>query len=158
MLNNFLNEFKSVVISSLDENNFPFTSYAPFIKNNYKYYVYISTIAKHTQNLDLNTKASLFFIEDENSCENIFARKRVVLQVNSKKLSRDNEEFEKLMQIFKKTHGSTIDMLKQMKDFSIYEFTPIKGEAIFGFGKAFDIGGETCEELLDRKNVKGHQK
>ncbi|XPV69905.1 MAG: HugZ family protein [Halarcobacter sp.] len=158
MLNDFLKNFKSVVISSKDEDNLPFTSYAPFIKDDFKYYVYISAIAKHTQNLDLHQKASLFFIEDEKECENIFARKRVVLQSTSKKLERDNDEFERLMDLFKQKHGSTIDTLKQMKDFSIYEFTPLKGEAVFGFGKAYDVGGKNCEELLERKNIKGHQK
>jgi putative heme iron utilization protein len=158
MLEKFLDNFKSCVISSLDKENYPFSSYAPFIKNDYKYYVYISSMAKHTQNLDLYKKASLFFIEDEKDCENIFARKRVVLQVDSKKLSRDTKEFENLINLFEEKHGSTVSMLKQMKDFSIYEFTPIKGEAVFGFGQAYDIGGKNCEELLDRKNTKGHQK
>lgn len=158
MLEQFLNSFNSVVISSLDEDNFPFTSYAPVIKHNSKYYVYISSIAKHSQNLDLNNKLSLFFIEDENSCENIFGRKRVVLQCTSEKQARNNEKFEELCRLFEQTHGSTMKMLKTMNDFSFYEFTPLKGEAIFGFGQAYDVGGKTCEELIERKNTKGHKK
>jgi len=157
MLKSFIDSFKSVTISSLDKDNTPFTSYAPFIKKDFKYYVYISAIAKHSQNLELNPKASLFFIEDEKTCENIFARRRVVLQTTCKKLSRDTKEFEELMEVFEVKHGQIIPMLKKMKDFSIFEFTPIKGEAVFGFGKAYDVGGKTCETLLDRKNVKGHE-
>lgn len=158
MLNDFLKDFKSVVLSTIDENNLPFTSYAPFIKNDEKYYVYLSTMAKHTKNLDTNNNIALFFIEDETSCENIFARKRVVLQSTSTKLDRDTNEFDKLISIFEKKHGSTMKMLKTMKDFSIYEFTPKSGEAIFGFGEAYDVGGEYCNELLERKGQTGHKK
>jgi heme iron utilization protein len=158
MLQEFLEDFKSVVLSTIDTNNLPFSSYAPFIKNEDKYYVYLSSMARHYKNLDLNQNVSLFFIEDEKSCENIFARKRVILQCNSKKLQRDTKEFENLMELFEQSHGSIIKMLKDMKDFSIFEFTPINGEAIFGFGKAYDIGGENCNELLERQNQKGHKK
>ena len=114
-------------------------------------------MARHTQNLDNNKKVSLFFVEDETSCANIFARKRVVLQSNAKKLPRDTEEFENLIQIFEKEHGSTMTMLKGMKDFSIYEFTPYGGEAVFGFGEAYDVGGETFEKLVERQGQSGHK-
>ena len=156
MLIDYIKKFKSVVLSTIDENNDPFTSYAPYIKDDAKYYVYISSIAKHSRNLDNNPKVSLFFIEDEISSENIFGRKRVVLQCNANKLPRDTEEFDKLIENFEKTHGSTMKMLKSMKDFSIFEFTPYSGEAVFGFGEAYDVGGENFEELVERKNVKGH--
>lgn len=156
MLLDYLENFKSIVLSTIDEDNAPFTSYAPFIKDENKYYVYISLMARHYRNLDKNPKVSLFFIEDEISCENIFGRKRVVLQCDSKKLVRDDDKFEKLIEVFEKRHGSTMKMLKSMKDFSIFEFTPYKGEAIFGFGEAYDIGGENTNELIERKNLKGH--
>lgn len=156
MLIDYINNFKSTVLSTIDENNAPFTSYAPYIKHDSKYYVYISSIAKHSRNLDNNPKVSLFFVEDEISCENIFGRKRVVLQCDANKLPRDTEEFDKLIETFEKTHGSTMKMLKSMKDFSIFEFTPYSGEAVFGFGEAYDVGGENFEELVERKNVKGH--
>ena len=100
ILLDYLNSFKSTVLSTIDENGAPFTSYAPFIKNENKYYVYISSIAKHSRNLSQTPKVSLFFAEDEASCENIFARKRAVLQCNSNKLQRDTETFNNLIDIF----------------------------------------------------------
>lgn len=157
MLKDFLKEFKSVVLSTINKNNSPFTSYAPFVKKDSKYYVYLSSMARHTQNLDNNKQVSLFFIEDEISCVNIFGRKRVVLEASAKKLPRDNQEFEDLIAIFEKEHGATMKMLKSMKDFSIYEFTIFGGEAIFGFGEAYDIGGETFEELIERQGQSGHK-
>ena len=158
MLQDYLKNFKSVVLSTIDKDGNPFTSYAPFMKENGKYYIYISAMARHFKNLSLNEKVSLFFIEDEISCENIFGRKRVVIQCNSKKLPRDTNEFEELMEKFEKSHGKTVSMLKTMKDFSIFEFTPFDGEAVFGFGEAYDIGGENFDELLERKGLSGHKK
>lgn len=158
MLKDYLENFKSTVLSTIDQEGLPFTSYAPFIKVDGKYYVYLSAMAKHTKNLEKNQNISLFFIEDENSCENIFGRKRVVLQCTSKKLPRDNQEFDELIQIFETTHGTTMKMLKTMTDFSVYEIAPFKGEAVFGFAQAYDISGKNFDELVERKGQTGHKK
>lgn len=153
----FIDSFKSLTLSTIDENALPFTSYAPFIKSKNKYYIYISSMAKHFHNLEKNDNCSLFFLEDESVCENIFQRKRVVLQAKSKKLPRDTDEFSALIEIFNKKHGDIINTLKTMKDFYIHEFTPIAGQAVFGFGKAYNIGGKYCEELIVRNNTQGHK-
>jgi len=42
-LDEFLKDFKSLTISTIDEKGNPFSSYAPFVKTDSKYYVYIST-------------------------------------------------------------------------------------------------------------------
>lgn len=157
MLAEFINSFKSTILSTIDKDNNPFTSYAPYIKKNNKYYVYISSIAKHSKNLDSNPFVSLFFIEDEISCENIFGRKRVVLQCNVKKLSRQIDTFDDLIKEFELRHGATMNMLKAMKDFSIYEFTPFDGEAVFGFAQAYDVGGDNFNELIQREGLQGHK-
>ncbi|NVJ53581.1 MAG: pyridoxamine 5'-phosphate oxidase family protein [Campylobacteraceae bacterium] len=146
------------MISSLDEHNFPFTSYAPFILKDNKFYVYLSSMAKHSHNLTKNKNSSIFFIEDEKECENIFARKRVVYQCTTNKLARDTKEFNELISIFEDKYGSTVSMLKDMKDFSFFEFEVIKGEAILGFGKAYNLGTENIFELKEREGLKGHQK
>ena len=51
-----------------------------------------------------------------------------------------------------------IDMLKGMSDFHVFEFTPFYGEAVFGFGKAYNLGGENFSQFVDRPNTnsKGH--
>lgn len=33
-------------------------------------------------------------------------------------------------------------MLHKMGDFYLFEFTPFYGEVVFGFGKAYTLGGE----------------
>ncbi|RXJ87083.1 HugZ family protein [Arcobacter sp. CECT 8985] len=157
MLNEFINSFKSTVLSTLDENNYPFGSYAPFIKYNNKYYVYLSDMAKHARNLKDNPKVSLFFIEDEQSSENIFARKRVVLQGKTIVIKRGSDEFEKILDKFEKLNEDTVKVTRKMIDFNLFEITPIYGEAVFGFGKAYNIGGEHFDKLIERENLKGHK-
>jgi len=159
-LNEFLENFKSVSISTLDEKGNPFSSYAPFIKIDGKYYVYISDMAKHTSNLKRKDICSLFFAEDESTCSNIFARKRAMVQCNAKKIEQDSQNEESKLSAFKEKFGDKmIDMLKGMKDFHVFEFTPFYGEAVFGFGKAYNLGGDDFSQFVNRpstSNSSGH--
>jgi putative heme iron utilization protein len=151
-LNEFLEDFKSLSMSTLDEKGNPFSSYAPFIKSEDKYYIYISLMAKHTTNLQNKNICSLFFIEDESKCSNIFARKRVMIQCNSKIIEQDSKEEIDLLEKFKtKFDEGMISMLKGMKDFHVFEFTPFYGEAVFGFGKAYNLGGKDFSEFVQRE-------
>jgi len=144
----FINGFKSLTLSTIDENNLPYTSFAPFIKYKHKYYIYISALAKHFQNLNKNNNCSVFFIEDENICTSIFQRKRVVLQAKTKKVLKDTNEHCALVQLFYEKHGDIIRTLKTLQDFYIHEITPKKGHAVFGFGREYHIEGEYCNELI----------
>ena len=63
------------------------------------------------------------------------------------------------MQAFKaRFDPDMLDMLLRMKDFNLYELTPFEGEAVFGFGQAYDVEGETMDRLVARENSGGHQK
>ena len=156
-LNEFLQTLQSLTINSLDENKNPFSSYAPFVKYNHKYYVYISLIAKHSTNLTQNKIASIFFCEDEKDCKNIFGKKRVSIQCNVKRLEQNTENEKLILDEFRNKFGSEmVDMLHKMGDFYLFEFTPFYGEAVFGFGKAYNLGGENFEEFVERGNGSGH--
>ena len=153
-LNEFLEPFKSLTISSLDENGYPFSSYAPYVKYNNKYYVYLSLMAKHSSNLTQNKIASIFFCEDEQDCKNIFAKKRVSIQCETLKLAQNTQNEEEILNEFKAKFGEEmVNMLKKMGDFYLFEFTPFYGEAVFGFGKAYNLGGENFEEFVQRENI-----
>jgi putative heme iron utilization protein len=153
-LNEFLEQIKSLTISSLDENGYPFSSYAPYVKYNNKYYVYLSLMAKHSSNLTQNKIASIFFCEDEQDCKNIFAKKRVSIQCETLKLAQNTQNEEEILNEFKAKFGEEmVNMLKKMGDFYLFEFTPFYGEAVFGFGKAYNLGGENFEEFVQRENI-----
>ena len=150
----FLEPIKSLTISSLDDKRYPFSSYAPFVKYNHKYYVYLSLMAKHSSNLTQNKIASIFFCEDEQDCKNIFAKKRVSIQCETLKLAQNTQNEEEILNEFKaKFSEEMVNMLKKMGDFYLFEFTPFYGEAVFGFGKAYNLGGENFEEFVQRENI-----
>ncbi len=154
----FIKNFQSTTIGTLDEKGLPFSSYAPFVYADHKFYIFISNVAKHAQNLQRTPKASLLFIEDESKTEQIFARKRISLQCTSTMISREDESFDTVMEIFKtKFSEDMMGMLMGMADFNLYELSTDYGEATFGFGEAYNIGGEYMEELLPRQGGSGHK-
>ena len=119
----FIAGFQSAVIGTADKNGFPFTSYAPFVYDDHRYYVFISDIAAHAGNLRREKRAALFFIEDESAAANLFARKRVSLQCEADIVPRSGAQFEIIMEKFrKKFDPGLIDMLLQMQDFNLHIF------------------------------------
>lgn len=157
-MKDFLSNIKTAVIGTIDKDNRPFSSYAPYIYDNNRFYIYISDIATHAKNIQTNPDASLFFIEDESISPNLFARKRISLQCSSNKIERDSKRFEEVLDLFsKKFESSMVEMLKKMTDFNLYELHVDSGEATFGFGEAYLIGGDSMNELIPRQTAGGHK-
>ncbi|WP_345976132.1 pyridoxamine 5'-phosphate oxidase family protein [Sulfurimonas sp. HSL3-7] len=154
----FIAPFKSVVIGTLDSEGRPFSSYAPFVHYDHRFYIFISDIASHAKNLKKDNRASLFFIEDETRSANIFARKRISLQCDAAAVPREEDRFAPVMAGFDEKFGEEmVSMLMKMKDFNLYELTAVAGEATFGFGEAYVVGGENMECLLPRMGGSGHK-
>jgi len=157
-LTELLAGYQSVVLGTQGSNGYPFSSYAPFYYDGEHIYIFISNIATHAKNIQTTPRASALFIEDESKNENIFARKRISLQCDVTYLSREDERFNTVMEHFKdKFDTSMVTMLMGMKDFNLYALRPIYGEATFGFGEAYQIGGEKMNELVVRRGDKGHK-
>jgi len=155
----FISNIQTAIIGTIDSSNHPFSSYAPYIYDENHFYIYISDIATHAKNIQANPNASLFFTEDESKTENIFARKRISLQCISKKIERGSSRFEEVLSLFEnKFDTSTVVMLKKMTDFNLYELDVQSGEATFGFGEAYTIGGEHMDTLIARSGSGGHKK
>ncbi|MBP6498098.1 MAG: pyridoxamine 5'-phosphate oxidase family protein [Campylobacteraceae bacterium] len=156
-MKDFIAHIQTAVIGTLDKDHLPFSSYAPYIYDTNRFYVYISDIATHAKNIQANPKASLFFIEDESKTDNLFARKRISLQCDSVKITRSSERFEEVLALFaQKFDAKMVETLKKMTDFNLFEFKVTYGEATFGFGKAYLIGGEQMNELVSRNVSGGH--
>lgn len=154
----FIKDFQSVVLGTTDEKGLPFGSYAPFVHSEHKFYIFISNVAQHARNLQRTKKASLLFVEDESKTEQIFARKRISLQCSSTMINREDAKFTKVMDVFKsKFSEEMVTMLMGMQDFNLYELLTDYGEATFGFGEAYNIGGEQMEELVARTGGSGHK-
>ena len=157
-LKELLEPFQSTVLGTVGTNGYPFSSYAPFYYDGEVVYVFISDIATHAKNMQHIPKASAFFIEDESITENIFRRKRISLQCDVVHIAREEERFHTIMRNFQiRFEGDTLPMLMKMQDFNLYALKPIYGEATFGFGEAYNIGGEKMNQLVDRMSQSGHK-
>ncbi len=157
-LNELLSDYQSVVLGTQGGNGYPFSSYAPFYYDGEEVYIFISDIATHAKNIQATQRASTLFIEDEGKSKNIFARKRISLQCDVTPIARDEERFKIVMEDFQEKFDSEmLTMLMGMKDFNLYALKPIYGEATFGFGEAYNIGGEKMNELVARIGSSGHK-
>ena len=156
-LNELLEPFQTTTLGTLGANGYPFSSYAPFYYDGEITYVFLSNIATHAKNMQTTPKASSFFIEDESMTENMFKRKRISLQCDVELISREDDSFEAIMEGFVAKQGATLTMLMGMADFNLYALTPIYGEATFGFGEAYNIGGEKMNQLVPRTAQSGHK-
>ena len=153
-----LTAYQSVILGTQSSNGYPFSSYAPFYYDGEQVYIFISNITTHAKNIQTTPQASALFIEDESKSENIFARKRISLQCDVIPIPRGEEIFNIIMKEFQdKFDANIITMLMGMKDFNLYALTPIYGEATFGFGEAYHIGGEKMNELVARTGGSGHK-
>ncbi|MFW9619520.1 MAG: hypothetical protein ACMV1K_10420 [Sulfurospirillum sp.] len=73
------------------------------------------------------------------------------------KIERASERFEEVLGLFaEKFDAKMVGTLKKMLDFNLYEFKVTYGEATFGFGKAYFVGGENMDELIARTGDNPH--
>ncbi len=149
----FIEGFSSVLMATVSCHGEPEASYAPYVEYEGDYFVLISELAMHTRNLVETDKTSLLFIEEESEAKNIFARKRVSYQCQVLRVERGSDLYNSVLSEFSKKFGKVIDVLKTLKDFHLYCFSPQKGRYVAGFGRTFimeEDGFEMVKEAPGR--------
>lgn len=141
-MENLLKNQKSLMISSIDKDNNPAISYAPFVMIGEKIYVYLSKTAEHYYNLRDNKKCSVMLIEDESNSKTIFARARLSFKCEAKILSEVNDE---IFAKFDEIHDSKMMSMFKKMDFYMFELDIKVGRLVKGFGQAFEIKFENGE-------------
>ncbi len=138
----------SLILSSSNSENDPLTSYSPFIENENKFYVVMSSSMPHYKNIETNKKAHVFIIEDEKDASHIFARKRLYFSSTCKVV-----EGEKYFEMFDKRYGETLAFIRKMADFKIIELTPKEKSLVLGFGAAYYMNeaGELMQKSISHK-------
>ena len=135
----FVSGRRSLTLSTVNASGEPLASYAPFFRSdNGDFYIFVSTLATHTANLDEQV-VSIMIIEDEAQSQQIYARQRLYFQCNSSKTPRDSKDFGTALEGLKLHHGEIIDTLERLADFTMYRLTPCTGRYIRGFGQAYKI-------------------
>ena len=152
-----INKMNSLILGTIDSNNIPNSSYAPFgVDKNNNFYIFISELSKHTKNIITNQEVSMMIIEDESSCQTIFARKRFTITGRASKIPRESNEWVEKINILERKFDDTFSYLKNMKDFHLFQIIPKKGLLVYGFGKAFNLEGPELVNIV-HLNDKGHR-
>jgi hypothetical protein len=131
---------QTVLLSTVSIEGQPECSYAPYVRDQGGvFYIFVSELAPHTQNMLQTSLASLLFIQPEQETKNIFARKRVVFECTVDDIKQQEKCFERQLQAMREKFGETIDLLRSLSDFHLLALTPVNGKYITGFGQAFSI-------------------
>jgi len=134
---------KTLILSTVTEQGIPESSYAPYVRDEQGvFYIYVSELASHTENMLKTATASILFIQPEKECKNLFARERVVFDCSISEVQKQDKCYYKQMLIMKEKLGETVELLQSLPDFHLLALTPINGKYIAGFGKAFSIDME----------------
>lgn len=131
---------QTLLLSTCSAERQPEISYAPFVRDEHgHFYIFISELAKHTQNLLQNPKASILFIEPEPGCRNLFARERVIFDCGARAIAPDDPFYHRRLRAMEDKFGNVVALLRTLPDFHLIELTPETGHYVAGFGKAYAI-------------------
>lgn len=144
----FRDSRNTLQLGTVDKEGKPHTSYAPFAFSEMGYYILVSDLATHGQNLKHRKAVSIMMIEDESEARSIFARRRLSFDTNAELIERDSEVWTAAIQVMRDRLGEMIDNLSQLGDFNLYRLNPVIGRYVKGFGQAFDVSGEDMLSVI----------
>lgn len=146
----FPQEFRSIMISTVNKDGIPNSSYSPFVMDeNYNIYIYVSGLATHTQNLEVNPSLSVLFIDDESKTKEIFARRRLTFDCKAILVEKETELWPKIVEEFYVKFGDIIEVLRGLPDFRIFQLKPYRGRFVRGFGSVYPVNSNNIHQLLE---------
>ncbi len=143
----FIAGFNSVILSTLSATGQPEASYAPCVQGEKGFYVLLSELAAHTQNLLQQPDLSLFFIEPETQAKNIFARQRASLAAKATPIARNTPTWEAALEQMTQTLGPTVSLIRDLKDFRLFFLEPYQAQFVIGFGQAYRLSGPDLQDV-----------
>lgn len=151
----FREHCQSLQLATLNGSH-PHASYAPFAYTEAGYFILISDIAQHGQNLKSAESVSFMMLDDESVAKSIFARRRLSYDCQANCIDKKSDLGVQAVNALEARFGEMITKLSQLNDFNLYQLKPLKGRYVKGFGKAFELSGN---ELMDITHLQGgHRK
>ena len=149
----FKQSIKKLQLSTLTAQGKPNASYSPFVTDELgNFYIFVSQLASHTQDVLTNPQASILLIQDEAETRQIFARQRISYQCDVEIITTEDSEYSKMLDALEKRFGNVVELLRTLPDFILFRLKPTQGQYVKGFGKAFTLKGEGLLELEHRKS------
>lgn len=122
----------TLVLSTKTKNGNAEVSYAPFIIVDGVYYIILSKIASHYDNIFEGNLFQGMILQDESSAVNTFFRKRIIFNFLFDTLCDDYEVINK----FSSIHGELVETVLKL-NFNIFKLTMIDGRVVLGPGQAY---------------------
>lgn len=119
----------------------PTASYAPFVYHEHAFYVYTSTLSRHTRDLRERKQVSVLLIQDEKDARNIFARERITFTCAVDEVPRSGSEWSIVMDRFAKRFGKIFELIRPLADFTLFRLKAKEATYVRGFGQAYRMGG-----------------
>ena len=146
--NNFKQSVKTLQLSTLTVEGKPNASYSPFVVDKQgNFYIFVSQLAGHTQDLLANQQASILLIQDEADTRQIFARRRISYQCDVESVSDESSDYLPMLNALEERFGNVVELLRTLPDFILFKLRPYKGQYVKGFGKAYKLVGDGLLEL-----------
>ncbi|MEL0630136.1 heme utilization protein HutZ [Psychromonas aquatilis] len=147
-------------LATIDEQGKPHASYTPFAFDQDGYYILISYIAKHGQNLKENKQISIMMLEDESEAKNLHARKRLTFDSVATELDKTSVEGVAGIEALISRFGEMAVNLSRLNDFYLYRLVPSNGRYVKGFGQAYNVSGNDLVDFLhlDQGHDSGNRK
>ena len=144
----FKSSVKTLSLSTLTDEGQPNISYAPFVTDDDGFfYVFLSQLASHTQDLLNQHIASIMLMEDEQNSRQLFARQRITYHCKISIIRSDNKTYDEILNNFESSFGSIIPLLRNLPDFILFKLSPTEGRYVEGFGKAYELTGKNLTRL-----------
>ncbi|BCN94131.1 heme utilization protein HutZ [Thiomicrorhabdus immobilis] len=156
----FFESRKTLILSTVDSKGGLETSVAPFVFHNGKVFIFVSELAKHTQNLlwlieqnqtltnnRLPGLVGGLLLADESQTEQLFARERMTLQLLASEVDKHSQQYAELLELFQQQFGEVVELLSGLSDFHMIELAIQNGGYVKGFGQAFAFENNPCSGL-----------
>ena len=153
-----LNELRSASMATVTSAGSPYVSYVPVAQGEDRVlYLFVSDLTGHTANLKSNRQASLMLVADESESQQIFARRRLILQGSASLIGRDDTEWAQAEEVYGNRFKDMFKLLKTLKDFHMFAFRADTVKLVLGFGQAYMLEGANWDEprQLGGKTEKG---
>ncbi|MEL6384520.1 MAG: pyridoxamine 5'-phosphate oxidase family protein [Cyanobacteria bacterium J06626_18] len=145
----FPERVQSLMLSTTTADGAPHASYAPFImERDRTFYIFVSGLSSHTQNLKATGKAGILLIEDEAQASQIFARQRLMYDCTVTLIARNDPQWTTWGDKFAVRFGNLITMLRQLPDFQMFQLKPQAGRFVVGFGAAYAVDSSNLDRLM----------
>ncbi|MEO0443661.1 MAG: pyridoxamine 5'-phosphate oxidase family protein [Pseudomonadota bacterium] len=141
LLTDLLQQRKTLVLATLNAEQKPEASLAPYLYYQDRFWVFVSELSNHTHNMRKHPWVSLIIHDDETQCADPFMVKRISADCAVSVV--DDQHKSAILAKMQTALGDTLAVLQQLPDFHLMALSPIKGRLVVGFGKAFDVDFST---------------